>query len=386
MLISTISGIILGTITGLIPGVHPNLVATVLSNVNMEGIITIIFITAIVHTFLNTIPTIHLSSPDPESALALHPSQEYSQQGKAHEAVLLTLAGSILSLIFLSALIPLTFKIIKPTFYTIEKIIPIFLLLTAIFLIVHQKNKLIATGIFITSGIIGFVALNSQINEPLLAIFTGLFGIPSLLINSEKNNIKQKITEPEITKKSLGTIIKSLFFGSFFSFLPSVGPAQAATIQTTITKNNSKRDYLILTGCLNTVNILFSLVMLIELNKSRNGAVAVIRDIGFTSLSEIFDLFALSLIILFPCTVACILFSRTFVNLRNNISTKKLSRATIVLISSITLYLSGIIGFLFMIVSSVIGYLPYRLNTSKTVLMGSLMIPTLIFYAKLMLS
>ena len=76
MIIPTIYGIILGTITGLIPGVHPNLVATVLSSVNVDGIITIIFITAIAHTFLNTIPTIHLSSPDPESALALHPSQE----------------------------------------------------------------------------------------------------------------------------------------------------------------------------------------------------------------------------------------------------------------------------------------------------------------------
>ncbi|MBT3865516.1 hypothetical protein HOF78_00245 [Candidatus Woesearchaeota archaeon] len=386
MLLQTLAGVLLGTITGLIPGIHPNLVATVLSNVAFDGMITIIFITAIAHTFLNTIPTIHLSSPDPESALALHPSQEYSQKGKAHEAVLLTLVGSVISLIFISIMIPLMLKIIKPTYYTIEKIIPLFLLLTAIFLVLHQKNKLIALGIFVLSGIIGYVALNSQINEPLLAIFTGLFGIPALLINSEKNVTQQKITEPEITKDSLNTITKSLFFGSFFSFLPSVGPAQAATIQTTITKNNSKGDYLILTGCLNTVNILFSLVMLIELNKSRNGAVAVIRELGFSNLSEIFNLFALSLMILFPCTLACILLSRAFVKLRNKISTKKLSRATIILISSITLALSGILGFIFMIVSSVIGYLPYRLKTSKTVLMGSLMIPTLIFYAKLMLN
>lgn len=386
MLLQTLMGVLLGLFTGLIPGIHPNLVATVLSNVNFNGIITIIFITAITHTFLNTIPTIHLSSPDPESALALHPSQEYSQQGKAHEAVLLTLVGSILALIFISALIPLILKTIKPAYFTIEKIIPLFILLTAIFLILHQKNKLIATGIFILSGIIGYIALNSQINEPLLAIFTGLFGIPSLLINSEKNNTQQKITEPEITKDSLSTVAKSLFFGSFFSFLPSVGPAQAATIQTTLTKNKSKGDYLILTGCLNTVNILFSLVMLIELNKSRNGAVAVIREIGYTNLSEIFNLFSISLIILFPCTLACIFLSRAFVKLRNHVSTKKLSRATIILISSITLALSGIFGFVLMVISSGIGYLPYKLKTSKTVLMGSLMIPTLIFYAKFMLN
>ena len=386
MLLQTLAGITLGTFTGLIPGIHPNLVATVLSNVAFDGMITIIFITAIAHTFLNTIPTIHLSSPDPESALALHPSQEYSQKGKAHEAVLLTLVGSVISLILISALIPLMLKVIKPTFYTIEKIIPIFLLLTAIFLVIHQKNRLIAAGIFLLSGIIGYIALNSQINEPLLAIFTGLFGIPALLINSEKNTVQQKITEPKITKDSLNTITKSLFFGSFFSFLPSVGPAQAATIQTTITKNKSKGDYLILTGCLNTVNILFSLVMLIELNKSRNGAVAVIKELGYTNLSEIFSLFSISLMVLFPCTLACILLSRVFVKLRNHISTKKLSRATIVLISSITLLLSGVAGFILMILSSIIGYLPYRLHTSKTVLMGSLMIPTLIFYAKLMLS
>ena len=115
MLLQTLAGVLLGTITGLIPGIHPNLVATVLSNVAFDGMITIIFITAIAHTFLNTIPTIHLSSPDPESALALHPSQEYSQKGKAHEAVLLTLVGSVISLIFISIMIPLMLKIIKPT-------------------------------------------------------------------------------------------------------------------------------------------------------------------------------------------------------------------------------------------------------------------------------
>ena len=88
-----IGGLILGTITGLMPGIHPNLIAVVLAGIFTDSTI-LIFTTAVTHTFLNSIPTTYLSIPDAETALSLHPSQEYAKKGRAHEAVILTIIGS----------------------------------------------------------------------------------------------------------------------------------------------------------------------------------------------------------------------------------------------------------------------------------------------------
>ena len=378
--LSIFKGLLLGTFSGLIPGIHPNLLAVTIANLNLLNSTVIIFAAALTHTFLNTIPTIHLSSPDPESSLALHPSQEFSQKGKAHEAVLLTLVGSIISLILLLGLIPILLKIVKPIYHFINSSIPFLLLITALFLILKQQNKLIASSIFIASGIIGFFSLNSNIEQPLTPLFIGLFAIPSLLINTDKNKKRQKITEPILTKKSLITIKNSLFFGTLFSFLPSVGPAHAAAVQSQFTKNKSKRDFLILTGCLNTINILFSVVMLIELNKARNGAIAVIQDIGYTNMATLNELFYISLLLVFPCTVLCIFSSRMFLKIKNKINAKKLSILTITFLIFISYLLSNFGGLIILLAASIIGYLPYKLQTTKTILMGSLMIPTLIFY------
>lgn len=374
-----VGGVLLGTITGLMPGIHPNLIAVVLAGIFTDSTI-LIFTTALTHTFLNSIPTTYLSTPDPDTALSLHPSQEYAKKGRAHEAIILTIIGSLLALILMIIISPLLFKIIKPLFRTINTAIPSLLILTATFLIIRQKNKLLAAGIFLLSGILGIISLNTNISEPLTPLFTGLFAIPSIIISSNEKTSTQKLTEPKLHKKNLKTILKSLPFGSFFSFLPAVGPAQAIVVQQQFTKQKNKKDFLILTGCLNTINIIFSLIMLIQLNKARNGAIAVIKDQGFINIPQLSNLFCIALIITLPCTIIGILSSRLFLKLKNIINPKTLNNSIICLLVFIIFILSHTKGILVLVIASVIGYLPYKYNLSKTTLMGSLMVPTIINY------
>ena len=378
--LTPLTGIAIGTLTGIIPGIHPNFTAALLSNTNLTNLTVIIYISALTHTFLNTIPTIHLSSPDPESALILHPSQEYAQEGRAHEAVILTLMGSLISLIFIASLFPLSLKIIKPLYHSIKNVIPFLILATSIFMIYRQKNKKTAAMIFLLSGLLGILTLNKEFNEPFLPLFTGLFGIPSLLINLNKHKVKQKITEPRLSMKNFRTIPLSTLFGSLFSFLPSLGPAQAAAVQTEITKTKTRRNFLITVGALNTINMLFSLVTLNELNKARNGAVAIIKSLNHTDPTQIANLFYFSLAIAFPCTLLCITLSRLFVKLRNKINIKKLSILTILFLVTVTSIISKTYGIIILLFSTLIGMLPYKLETNKTVLMGCLMLPTMLFY------
>ena len=120
--------------------------------------------------------------------------------------------------------------------------------------------------------------------------------------------------------------------------------------------------------------------MLIELNKARNGAIAVIRDQGFINIPQLSSLFYISLILTLPCTLIGIGSSRLFLKLKNKINPKTLNNSIICLLIIIVFLLSSTKGILILIIASVIGYLPYRYNISKTTLMGSLMIPTIMNY------
>ncbi len=377
---SILGGILLGTITGMIPGVHPNLVAGILVTMPLAKPATLIFATAITHTFLNTIPATYLATPDPESAASAHPMQEYARKGKGHEAILLTLIGSLVALLGTTALIPFVRTFLKKIYPYAEKSIPWMLLYTSMFLINRQKNKRAAAIIFCLSGLLGVVTLQDAIQEPLLPLFTGLFAFPALLLTTNRNANPQIITEPEVTTSSAKTIGQSLFFGSFFSFLPALGPAQAASIQTTVCKNNKKSDFLILVGCLNTVNIVFSVATLLELNRARNGAVAAIQSLGTVTPPEITSLFALGLLLAFPCTVLCILLSRQCAIIKNKINPEAVGKWTIFLLLILIVVLSGGTGLLIVSAATIIGYLPYKYDVNKTTLMGVLMIPTMIFY------
>ena len=380
MYLATIIGLLLGIISGIVPGIHPNLIALLVAGTLLENREIIIFVAAMSYTFLSTIPTIYLSAPDADSALSLHPSQKYAVNGRAHEAVILILIGTLISLSFMMALMPLFKKILKPFYHSIENLIPFLLLITALFLILHQNKKIMAAIIFVLSGALGYAALNINLTDPLLPLFTGLFGIPALIVGMQSTNVRQKITQPKLSKKSLKIILVSLFYGSFFSFLPSLGPAQAATVQTHFSKNTSKKDFLILMGCLSTINTIFSIVTLMELNAARNGAIAIIRDLGSIDLKMLNDLLAISLIIAFPSTLLCLCISRGFIRIKNSVNQKMLSRIIILFLFSITLLISHLPGIMLLIFATVLGYLPYKINVTKTTLMGSLMIPTMIFY------
>ena len=111
-------GILIGIFTGITPGIHTNLVAVIiLSSLflrNQQPEILIIFIVSlsITHTFLDSIPSIYLGAPDSDHVMSILPGHKYFLEGKAYEAFILTLIGSlsavIISIIFFLPLIYLT--------------------------------------------------------------------------------------------------------------------------------------------------------------------------------------------------------------------------------------------------------------------------------------
>lgn len=393
LIIALVFGLFAGTITGLIPGIHINLVAVILiTNLaifsKFEPIIPAVFISsmAITHTFLDFIPSVFLGAPDEDTFLSILPGHEMLKEGKAHEAVVLTLYGSLFGILIILIFTPV-FIMLVPVFYTkFQLTLPFILIFLSAYLILREKYFATSLTVFLLAGILGFVALNLPVKQPLLPLLTGLFGISALII-SLKNKIqipkqetkqlkKIKLSRRELIKSNFGAIISA----PLCSFLPGIGAGHAAVIGSELIEQ-SKKGFITLLGAINTIVIGLSFVTLFAIGKTRTGAAVAIKEI----LKEI--TLQHLLILLFSIIVVGILafflainISKIFANNIHKINYKKLSIGVIITLLIINFIFSNFLGIIVLITSTALGIFTIQSGIKRINLMGVLLIPTILFY------
>jgi putative membrane protein len=395
IIIAILIGCIFGIFTGLIPGIHINLVSLLalsflsyLLEITSPLTISIFIISmAITHTFLDTIPSIFLGAPESDTALSVLPGHKMLLQGRGYEAVMLTLIGSFFSLILTILLIPLIGNIIQLIYPYFEKIMGIILILSSTFLILREKvSKRWALIIFLLSGVLGIATLNlPNLKNSLFPLLSGLFGTSMLVISlSEKVKIpKQKISFPEIRKKELSkTIGSSLIAGGLCSFLPGLGPAQAAIIGSSFYKKITGQNFLILIGGLNTINMVLSFLALYLFNKARNGAIVVVsKIIQELTLNNLILFLGVSLVAGGIAVFLTIKITKIFSKLISKINYHKLVLSIIIFIAVMVFFISSkFIGLLVLVVSTFTGILPAKLGIGRNHLMGCLLVPVILYF------
>ena len=380
-------GITAGTITGMIPGIHINLIGAFLVSLSATSFFLnptylVVFISsmAISHTFIDFIPSIFLGCPDTDTELSILPGHEMLKKGLGYEAIILTAYGSLAAIAILGVILLPSLLIISKTYELIKNIIPYLLIITSILLISLEKKKLPALGVFLLTGILGLLILNTELKEPLLPLLTGLFG-SSMLIISIKNKTKippQIISKPKtnLFRPMLGALIAS----PLCSFLPGLGSGQASIIGNLISKTDRK-GFLALLGATNTLVMGFSFISLYVISKTRTGAAAAIQNIIGTLSWEIFILIIISIFISgFIAFFLTIFLAKSFSKILDKLNYTKLSYVTLFLLSIVVLLVSGPIGFLILIISTLTGIYCISLNVRRTNMMGCLLIPVIIFY------
>ena len=112
----------------------------------------------------------------------------------------------------------------------------------------EKNEKFWAFIIILFSASTGLLILNSNlVSNPLLVIFSGMFGFTSIVFSLKSNSTipKQNI---KYEFKFSNTYIKGLFFGGISSAMcavaPGIGNAQAASISSIFLKNPSIPIYL----------------------------------------------------------------------------------------------------------------------------------------------
>jgi len=384
-------------LTGLIPGIHINLVsllvvslsAFLLKFVSLPFLGVFIISMAITHTFLDILPAIFLGAPDADTALGVLPGHRLLLQGQGYEAVKLTVIGSLSSLILALILIPL-FIIIVPNIYdTIQPYIGLLLIVVVIYMILIEKGmngKFWATFVFLAAGILGIIVLTMpNLKQPLFPLLSGLFGL-SMLVVSLFNKVeipKQRITDTIKLGKleNARALAAGTLSGSFVSFFPGLGPAQAAIIGSQIMGKLNTYAFLILIGSINTVNMAVSLVSLHTINKARNGAVLAIRELLTTiDLNTLILFLAAALIAGGIATFLALFLSRFFIKIIEKVNYSILCIFVITLITILVFYFSSWLGLLILLVATAIGIVPNVVNVKKSHAMGSLMLPVILFF------
>ena len=397
ILISLVIGIIAGTITGLIPGLHINLVGAILSASSavlinylpVQALAVFLLSTAMTHTFVDAIPSTLLGVPNADTAEMILPAHKMVIDGEGYEAVRLATMGGLVGvaaglLVFygLVLIIPLVYE-------TVSSMIGyILLIVSAYFILTESDNnkRFWAAVVFGLSGVLGMVVLGfPNLEQPLLPMLSGLFGISTMLISliEPPAILDQIISQDTYFEKRAWVRITVAMLGSAWlaSLLPGLGTAQATLAAKSVLPKDDAHAFLVSAGGINTLNYLFSLATWFSIGKQRNGAVVV--------MAQLIEKLSARTVMLFVCAAVIVSAIAAMVTLGlgriaakkvGDISYKKICLFIIIFLVIMVAMLCSWKGMVVLIVSTALGMVVHYVGVRKSSAMGCLMIPVMVFF------
>lgn len=397
IVIAIFVGISFGVFTGLTPGIHVNLISLIIVSLSpfllnyIEPVTIAVFIIAmaLTHTFADAVPGIYLGAPDSSQVLNVLPGHRMLLKGEGHNALKLTVIGSLLSLLLCLVLSPLFILLMFALDPLIKDYIGYLLIAIMAYMILKEKkpSKVInAFLMFTMSGTLGMIVLNTQtLKQPLFPLLSGLFGFSLLIIS-----IMQKIVIPEqktkkelvINKKTVAKAATSATWMGFAAgFLPGFGSSQAAIIAQQFVGNIGDKGFLVLVGGINTANMLVSIATLYSIEKARNGAIiAVSRIIQEININSLIIFLLTALIVAGIATAVSLKISKVFCKWIVKVNYTKTVMIILSFITILTFYFDGIIGILILLTSTAVGIVATELNVGKNHLMGCLLVPVICYF------
>ena len=368
-------GIVGGTISGVLPGIHVNTLSAFLSKLGV-GNNLLLFAMGLVHTFLDVIPSAFLGVPDEGTALGVLPAHRLILRGRAMEVVRIALWSSFLAVVLAVPLMPIYPKLALLYRPQIGKLILFFLIILLV-LTEEGVGRLYALAIFLLSGILGVLTFRLDLDQPFYHLFTGLFGIPVILISFKGKGRLPEDSSGEWIQMDVGRFVGLSLFGTLLGMAASLVPAftasQAALMGSFLSKD--ERSFLTVVYSVNTANFLFSFVNFLVTGRRRNGIVALMtpipeRALVFYVLAALFTALA---VLLYGEPLAAFLLA-----MLRRIPYTLLNAAVLVSLAMLSVLFDGPLGFLVLTGASIVGLLAVLAGVKRTNCMGVLMLPILI--------
>ena len=394
LILFVLAGCVLGTITGLVPGIHVNTVAVIALELFRTGrfeLVALIVSMSVVHSFVDFIPSIMLAVPGEDNLLSVLPGHKFFLMGAGHYAVTLTVWGGVVGGVMAVLVSPIFLKFLQENIAFIGKAIP-FVLTTVLALMIFDEKgiekRVFAVGIIIASSLLGIIALSPEcaIKNPLMALILGFFGMAPLLHSLKDRPVAKKQTtggEEFGGKMIFEGAALSVIAASFVSMFPGIGANQAALAVRTIVGKIKSSDYLVILGGINTSNMLFSLVALYAVGKTRTGTAAAIKQLIELQPEHMLVLAAVCIIAIAFGAIATITISKQAVKIIGKFDYSKLNLGVLVMLIVIVLFLSNSIGVVAFSLATVIGFSAISFGVKRSHCMAFLMMPTIIYYLKI---
>ncbi len=397
-LLFSILGILLGTLTGLIPGLHVNNLSPILvglvagTALSSYQAISLIVAMMITHTFLDFIPSTFLGVPNKDTALSVLPAHKLVLKGDGYEVIKLTALGSLGALLFSAFIAGGMTPMIGPVYESINPQMHWLLLVIVLVMFGLEEDwvkRFGALGVFLLSGVLGLLVLNSNLvpgEGALMPLLGGLFGMSVLVIsiNNENSLPEQVISNEEIDLfPNVKPILTGASAGVLTGVIPGVGPAQGTVLSQAATDSDSTEDFLIGVSGVNTAKALLSFVALFAIGRPRSGAAVAVNKIISVGLEELLFLMGIALFVGGIAAVLHLKIGKVAARNVERLPYKWMCLGVIVSIIIFSIYYAGVWGIPILLTSTAVGLLPPSLKIKRTHCMGVLILPVILYFAGL---
>lgn len=405
----TMLGCMMGLFSGLVPGIHVNTLAAILlasypalcSAMPLEesgsaiAVACCIAAASIVHSFVDFVPSVFIGAPDSEDAVSVLPGHRLLRKGRGMEAVRAAAIGSLIgcSASILTAL-PLQWILLHGADDILDGLAPVVLLIACAVLLWQEWSRgsgLWGPAAFVLSGLLGLGCMVLPIpstgivgdGSVMMPLLTGLFGIPIMLESSRSGAIP---AQTDRVKDPTGPMpgLRGVIMGTVAGWFPGISSTVGAAMSAAILPEKRPERFISTVASIGTVTSVLSLITLSVSGNGRSGTALAIGEVlgdsmgGFASEPFLLLLLAAS-IASFAGYALTIASGRLFCRITPRIRQTALNRAVIVLLTILTLVLTGPAGIFVLICSIAVGMIPSACGTGRLILCGCLILPVLLF-------
>lgn len=384
-------GVLFGTFTGIAPGIHINTVCVVVLGLfykySLDPVNLSVFVVSlgVTHSFVDFVPSVYLGAPDPDTVLFLQPSHQMLLRGRGFEAVALSVAGGVYGMIIALFLIGGLVYAVPVAYSLVRPLIPLMLVLTEAYLVAVERNKIGAVVVVMLSGIYGALFMHTHVmnqEATLFVMLTSLFGISSMVMSSRQT----KALPPQ--KMSANLKVGQTLYASFLGFLgglvagvmPGLGSSQSAIVIQKFARVRSRKAFIVAIGTINTVSIVFSVFSLYLIGKARSGsAIAIEAMMPEISLGTVGMFLGAALFSTGIAGVISLKVGQVSAKHVHKVNYRVVAYGVAGLLFLMTFFYAGGAGIVVCVTGTAIGILPHVLGTKKSLLMSSLIFPTILY-------
>lgn len=371
-------GVILGLLSGFLPGLHANTIISVLSGLGIEEEHLALIIISLypAHLAASFVPSIFFGIPESGTVVAVLPGQRMVLQGRGITALKTVLLSCIFAAILSTALFPLSLDIFPAAYGLLKGHMAWVLIGISALLVLKSRAPHLSLAVFLSAGMLGFLSLRSEMPDPFLPMFSGMFAIAAIL-NYKKGSMPEQ-EDDDVGYGFLKYSALGVGLGMLADLIPGVGsPSQVAAFASIFLPIDTM-GFMATISSIAVSQGIFSLATAASLGKARVGATAMLSE--HIPIED--NLVLLVSVFLLSISAVCLIIFA----LRNHIgklARMDFSRMNLVLalyLVAIVLVIDGAMGIAILAAGSCIGYFTIRLGAPRINLMGAIILPTILLY------